>query len=168
MYKKLSEWQQDQSRRAAVVSHENTGGVDPTAFKQTDETKESDGADERDRLVLRKREIEHAVRMLRESIAHAQRQFAKTQQFEPHYNQWIATRSRLINELMDIDRSLMRLRVKFRREKKENESQKTTRDLSYEAVFVRVAKEILADPVYDRICVATIHRLRETKTDEHR
>jgi MarR-like DNA-binding transcriptional regulator SgrR of sgrS sRNA len=179
MYKSLSEAMQERQRRNIEFSHSNTGGIDDTVWarnvrQQIDIGVSDDPEDERVRLLALKIEFQNKARKLTETIALAERQFHRNGQRAKEYDHWHQKRSIYLDSLSEIDQKLaaIKLKVKRKSEEKELARQQTQRESKQQLpddcqsetladVFMEMAKEMLADPVYQRVLIAAVHRLRE-------
>jgi hypothetical protein len=161
MYKRASIGAQGRARGHGI-DRSNSGGVDETVWRVPADKLEM--LAERDRLGLEKTELQDRVRRLGETIRMAQHNFHRDGVRSHHYADWQTERSDLISHGLEIDRKLAALRKRLREiaeaEHVEHKERRERLGGSLEAVFMTLAKEMLAGPVYDRIMFAAYHRVK--------
>lgn len=150
MQKSAAAYEQGRLRRSVTESSENSGGIDPSAFAADNQ---------RDRSAMRKKTFETQLVKLNEQIHRAQRDFHRTHRRHPAFDRWQKDRARIIVEIRDLDRELTNIRNTRRKMGAEYER-------TFERMFMKMSKEMLAGPVYDRILTATIHRTKEQASDD--
>jgi hypothetical protein len=136
--------------RRAVVDGTKSDGFDVDTFKP------SDVKGEYDRLVFEKRELEIELSRLNQSIQRAKAQAYHNKNFMPPAA-WKRTQDRICelrSKIMQKERELLPLKAERRKLKDEYES-------SFDRLFRNVARELLAEPVYERVFAAAVHRARE-------
>ncbi len=155
MFKSTSQNMQARARNNVVENTKNAS-VDVTAYE---------AANQRDRLVMQKRELEIKVRGLTDTIKHAQRNYNVTgNRMNSHsFGRWMKEKNEAIAALLDIERQLSSLRLKRRILAEDVDAEREKR---FERMFMRMAKELLAHPVYERIIRATIHQVSEEETSD--
>ena len=151
-FKNQSANTQSRERRKVTQSRVNSGGIDETAFK-------SDIEIERHQILLNLKKIEKKLSQLRGQIATARRRYNHGEHGRVAHDtiqKWEAERADLAQEAADHTRILTEM-------KWERSLQSEARAVEFGSVFKELASEMLAQPVYDRIIQATIHRLGEDK-----
>ena len=144
----------ESSQRRTVQAAERSRPVlDRTTFKSP-----LDPVSERDALVARKIELQKKLSAVRSDLNEAQiRRFNKeVGRLVPAaiVARWENEKKDLVQEMHDLEITLM----SFKR-RRANEAESNTKEFA--EVFKQLAKEMLADEVYDRLTVATIHRMSE-------
>jgi hypothetical protein len=156
MYKNASHNAQSRADRTAQFSHLNEHGVDENVFRTP-----SDDERARALLVQEKRDLETRMATVNRQISDAcaiakgYRDGRRTpnRQFE----HWQADKRLLMTRMADVERKLSDLRMaRLDRVKRDAHADK----IRFERAFVRMAREMLAGPVFDRVFTATIHRLQ--------
>lgn len=154
MFKATAQNAQLRTRRVALESRENTAGIDPSVFKP-----ELDRVPTlRESLVLRKLELESKASKLRGemSVATSRKRNRLSGQVEDStFHRWATELASARNEIKLIDAKLLHLRVDG--QIKEDERQKTKAE-----IFVQVAREMLADPIFKALMRKAAERM-ETK-----
>jgi hypothetical protein len=184
MYKSLSEAMQERQRRNIATSTRNTAGVDETVWKNNDnkpqpkpkpppveppEVALDDPDEERVRLVALKLELENSQRKVVNDIGWADRNYRRHGRRADNYHDLLRQRDANLDRLNELQQKLVAIKLKVRRkaedaDRKRTEARKQATTLdggTLAETFMQLAKEMLADPVYQRVMVAAIHRLRE-------
>lgn len=138
---------------AAVKTKKNTHGIDPSAFKSTDQL-----SMKKRELAQEKIDIEARLSVVNFNIAAARNR----RRSDTHYatlNRLLEQREKLVSEKMKIDQSLIEMkRISL-----------TLREREQSAIgeaFLECARELLAPPVFHRVLNAAIHRAGEIDTPE--
>jgi hypothetical protein len=146
MYKKLSEWQQKGRQDGRL----NDSGVDPTVWKTADD------------LVGEKKTLEARNSRLKAEILEARRRhfaFERGALTAEGFNRLEQEQLRIKARLADLDAQLAKKKQEHRALAEKERS-------SFEATFLIVAKDMLAEPVVARLITATLHRMAETQGGE--
>lgn len=157
MFKSTSQNSQLRTRRVALESRENSGGVAPDVFKPALDAEPS----LRENLVLNKLNLEKKGREIRDQMAVATSRKRNRQAgqlddaaFSRLGQQYKAVR----NEIIAIDTKLLGLRADKRR-------QQERRAQTEAEAFVETARELLADPIFKELMRRAVERL-ENKSPE--
>lgn len=168
MYKKSSDHSQAHTTRVAQFSHANEHGIDPTAFDNVLVKEEL----RRVELVTEKRRLEESMVSLKrqiESAEHNYRHHTGALSAEL-YHKLQAKKADTLAQLGEIERELAVIKVNARiradeehraRQQHHAEIVNPSAPDGFNDIFHEIAHEMLAGPVYDRIALATIHRLSE-------
>lgn len=149
MFKGLSNNTQTRQRRGALESRANTGGVDETVFR--------DPQEHRAQLVLKKGELQTKSSALNAQIKLARRRYTFR---EPGtvplrtVERWEIERQGICAQITALDKRLTEMKVDLSAVKERE------RD-GFAETFKEVAREMLAEPVFQRLITATIHRCGE-------
>lgn len=154
MFKSTTDSAQGRSFRAVQNTSRNEHGIDPTTFSALSQ--------ERARLVARKMEIERGVRVLKLKIGDAHARKIGVRVGSPTSNatfkKWCSDKDKLLAESLKIETRLIEIRASRASKSREEEFDREKR---FERTFMRMAKEMLAHDVYDRIVTAAIHQCAE-------
>jgi hypothetical protein len=149
MFKKANNYEQGRINRKTDFGRDNTGGLDPLAFRRYDPCTydPKNLMEERARLS----EIENELSAIKSQLTIKQ----------PYdvFQQLVARRGKLLDDLRDVRHEL--------RENKRTENDRAgfhkashlENRMRFEREFLRMAELLLAKDVYDRIFVATQHRM---------
>jgi len=143
MYKHASKNIQFRERNAALTSRVNTAGIDEATFSRHEVT------DLRAQLMVKKKEIEIALRNMKTQMARAQ----ISRVSNATWQRWCAERANLISEAQALDLKLTELRAVHLQQRLDN-------DETFETAFVQVSREMLAEEVFNRLCQAAILRAK--------
>jgi hypothetical protein len=169
MFKETSRASQARALGAALHSTRNTGGVDPTAFKQAaprGDAPEPVTPEQRiERARHRKVELQAALAKLNAQISHAIAQRTLYNTFVPRniWTGWQNKKAQLIDDIHKLELELSR--AKIDRSTKAEQSEKHQKE-TFAREFMKAAKRVLASEVYDRIVTATIHAIGEADVEE--
>ena len=153
MFKKTSDNTQGRERRKALDTTTNSGGVDETAFAHDPKSR----AELRRSLIVKKQALEAKNRLLNRNIALAKRRFTYREPGAVSYEtvrRWELEKSNISSEITRIDSLITK--IKFELIVSAEAEQKT-----FAETFKDMARELLADDVFQRILIATIHRIGE-------
>ena len=160
MYKKASANSQARLSRSAEVSRDNTAGLDPEVFKETATDELSELIKKREALVTAKRENEIKLSKLSLEIKMVKGAYS-TGRAGISYDSYL----RMETERNNLIRSNRALDVRFQELKaaivRVSSTAQSKKHSDFASVFMAVAKELLATPVYDRIVAATIYKFEE-------
>lgn len=143
----------EQGRLNRVTDHSPRNDiVDPAAFKGNAELN-------RDDAVVRKKILEGEIAVLKARIARAKAQVWEKNTFAPReaFHRWNVKLAEYISEVTKLDAFL----------REANAARPKAADWDSEArhdfaeCFAQMAKEMLADVVYDRVRIAALHRMAE-------
>jgi hypothetical protein len=164
MFKKASHNEQSRAQRAAEFGHVNEHGIDPEVFARTRDERER----RRNDLVFAKKEIEMKNADLKRQIAAATARYKSGSIGALGYASFKALtdaydRGRV--QLLAIEKELSELKQQKQTAASQSHhawiEQRHKKRLSFEYVFVEVAKENLAKNVWERLSTITIHRIGE-------
>ena len=153
MFKTTSNNMQSRDRRAVTEHTGNTAGIDESVWKPNDETRV-----QRADLVAKKQKLEIEISRLNANIAEAQIRRGSFNHGRAvrvdHLADWHARKAELVREMQSVEAALSKIRLAMSHRKPQE-------DRTFERTFMVVAKEMLAEPVYQRIITATLHRAAE-------
>lgn len=152
MFKNASDNAQSRARRAVVETTTNSAGVDEDTYRR--------GEGRRDELVIRKKELESKAAAILLTIKQATGRARRTGRYSDgtHWNRWQRDLEATKAEIREVERELIPLNTARRNRMIVNER-------SFERVFIHLAKEMLAGPVYERLVAAAIHRVKEEEAE---
>jgi hypothetical protein len=152
MFKKTSNAMQSRQRRSVTETTKNTSGVDKSVWKSRDEDQS-----ERSRLIFAKKEVEAKLSKIKRDILSANVRYhnhAGKPLTSSQYQGLLMRKEILVNELNELDKRLLELRLN-------GDARRNIETNNFGTEFKIMAKELLAEEVYNRIVYATIHRLSE-------
>lgn len=146
MFKEASRSRQERAVRSVVHDRRNSRGVDDSVYR--------DPQDEREILKAQKKETEGKIVKLKQMILEANsRKFTKRPGVDYRIKErWQADLLKLQRISTEIDVKLIGHKAKRRRVHEQ-------KDRLFADAFLEVAKEMLAQPVIDRLVVAAAHRM---------
>ena len=155
MYKNASDDAQSRERRKVTESRKNTSGIDMTAF-------DDDTLRVRDRILGEQiTQIESKLAQVKALIAEAdlRRGTWGSRTVGPGALARFQQEKRLL--LGDLNAARTE-RLKFHTEvQRRNTEGWKAQNKTFDEVFHKMAKELLATPVYDRVVTATLHRMKD-------
>jgi hypothetical protein len=176
MYKKASANQQGRTDRAINVSHHNEHGIDPSAFEMCDADKDEETIRniqlQRANLLERKRQLEQKNVYFTRQLQDARAAYHGDKDEALDYPQFIKIREEkeaIVSEMKDIEQQLSRFRLQLQgiahsqNQRRRIIKREQVEFGSYEKIFVQIAQQMLAKPVFERIALATVHRLQEQR-----
>lgn len=158
MFKTASTNQQSRSVRTVVESRANSGGIDQTAFENTELHDKLQ--DEKVGLIEEKRRLELMIADVKYKLSNASsvKHFTGNCVDRTTWQQWNKKKLDLSNRVRDIDAKLADVNSQLA---KINQIRDLRDKKSFEAMFFVMAKTLLAGPIYERLVAATIHRMGE-------
>lgn len=151
MFKKTSANSQSRERRKALDTTANSAGIDEAAFAHDT----TDPAELRRSLILKKKALEEKSSLLNRNIALAKRRYnfrePGTVNIET-IRRWETEKANLSSQITRMDSLITK--IKFDLAIKSDAEHRT-----FAETFKDMAREILADEVFQRILIATIHRI---------
>lgn len=150
-FKNTSENTQRREVNRVLNSTSNTGGIDPSVFKPVLPPERT----ERDKLIDRKQALQEKNSKLSAQIASAKRRHFFKERGTVTLDtvlKWEEDRRSTAREITEIDRALTNMRV-------DKHLASITEKQNFDAVFVQVAKEKLAEPVYKELARLVRERL---------
>jgi hypothetical protein len=151
MFKRTSENMQSRQRRQSLDSRDNSAGIDETVFKDPEE--------QRAQLIIQKGELQSKSSSLNAQIKLARRRYTFR---EPGtvplrtVERWEIERQGICAQITAIDKRLTEMKVDY-----SAASRRRREADGFAETFKEVAREMLADPVFQRLITATIHRCGE-------
>jgi hypothetical protein len=159
MYKKASDGSQDRTERRALFSRTNDHGIDPSAFKDADDLTLSTL---RDSLVMEKKQVEaknSEVRRLINDASAVSKGYRSGALTPPKiFRAWQRETDVNRRKMFELEQQIFEIKSVMRSRAARSDAE---RDKRFERMFMRMAKELLARAVYDRIVTTTIHRVSE-------
>lgn len=152
MFKGTSDNSQHRARGRVLQDRENSSGVDESSFAKTE--------GERASLVERKMELQKKSGVLKNQIAQANvRKWrdASGSASAATLSRWTAELANVSKEANDIDARLTKLKA-------ERRLKTSYENMTFERCFLKMAKQMLAEEIFDRIFVAASHYYR-SETD---
>jgi hypothetical protein len=152
MFQKSSGNAQARTERKATFSRANEHGIDPTAFKETD-------VGSYDALVEKKRKLELQIADIKARISKAaSNKYASGKLVDRTiWNRWQA-------DLVDCKKRIVEVEAELQKARAQRRAQQARGDElhrgSFEFHFAQLAKELLAEPVYNRVATAALHRMK--------
>jgi hypothetical protein len=148
----MSHTSEGRAERKAAFSRANEHGIDPTAFKETDTASF-------DALTEKKRKLEVQIADIKARISKAtSNKYATGKMIEPAtWNRWQDDLVNCKRQIVEVEAELQKARAQRRVEQaKADELHRG----SFEFHFAQLAKEMLAEPVYNRVATAALHRMK--------
>lgn len=159
MFKKTSQSTQSRVFRTATESRKNEAGIDPASFQgKVEESLES----RKNRIIREKMQAETKLAMLNNSIAQAKNNFTTNSRNQAGYDFLAKAQSQrgaLIRKVSWCQRQV----AEIKREELAQRNEEVIEEQRFSDVFMEMAREMLAEPVYNRIMVAAVHRQRESR-----
>lgn len=156
MFKAASSNAVSRDRRLVTESRENTAGIDPSVFRREKTEKES--------LISQKLLLQQKSGKLKAQIALAKKRHSLNMNGQVAHAivlKWELERSHIGVEIAEVEKRLADLKFEARMAAADAMAKNEKKEDGFDRVFKQMAKEMLAGPVYDRIVLATIHRLGE-------
>jgi hypothetical protein len=165
MYKKTSDNEQSRARRTVEFSTQNDYGTDPTVFERENNQLIFN-------LVEQKRALEFKLGQVHRNLKECNPpwQHAPTALGAELKRKLLDQRDKIRSELADVMAQLMAAKAQrgdflrhLRKEVKQSEKKELYEhaERTFEREFMVTAKQMLAGEIFDRIVVATIHRVRD-------
>lgn len=154
MFKGASSYEQGRTRRVATESTRNEG-IDPTTFKGGLEA-------ERDRLVSQKSRVAAELTEVNARLKRARGTYSATGRSgvtRGTLQHWESIRVAKVKQLAALDKKLTEVNTEIRSARVEGNPQRDPQ--AFGNCFARVAKEMLAEPVYERLRIAALHMMSE-------
>jgi hypothetical protein len=155
MHKSAARYEQSRTVRA-VIDQRRNDHVDPAAFASDDEWTAA-----RDRLVVEKRVLEADAVDLKARIVRAQRHRGRDgKRVVPSATtrSWEVARTTVVKRISEIEAALVDLKAR-RPTRTDDWGADEHRRFSF--LFYRAAKEMLAEPVFERVRIAALHRFAD-------
>lgn len=152
MFKGASNNDQDRQRRSTLVSRANTGGIDETVWKNP----------ERADLVRKKGELQDKSSSINAQIKLARRRYTFGESGTVPLRtveRWEIERQGICAQITAIDKRLTEMKL-------DQAVANRTRQDGFAETFKAVAREMLAESVFQRLITATIHRCGEKEAED--
>jgi chaperonin cofactor prefoldin len=157
MYKSTAGSAQSRTVRAALHSTENRNGVDSTVWKDArDEIEDRIG-----RAKQAKVEVTKRLARIKADISQGLNERQLTgRRVNPHvWSKMLTEKAQLTHRIQEIEGEL----IAAKRAREEAERARPEKPINFQSAFVVMAKEMLAEPVYQRIRLAALHRMGEAE-----
>jgi hypothetical protein len=156
MFKKTVDYEQGRIRRAVEFNRANESGIDPSALAQQNKIRQSQIYDE---LKVLEVKLGSLSRSFRESDG-------RTALGAKLHDALRVEREKLKEQIVILQRELALLKADyegfFGKAKGQNQAADRMQwQESFEREFIRMAKAMLANEIFDRILIATIQKIRE-------
>jgi hypothetical protein len=163
MFKRASENSQSRTDRAAVHNRTNESGVDPAAFAAAHADPEVDRA----KLIRDKTDAEAKLALINAQLRRAKGAFTgntRNQSGHEIVAKWESQRATLVGRLNRMNALLSQMNFDRKTKHADDEAQHD----NLPKVFMAMAREMLADEIYNRVFVAAVHRMRDAADDRRR
>jgi hypothetical protein len=160
MYKVAGRNLQSRARNLVKYDHRNSYGVDPTSYR--DQTPASEWQLEIDKINEQRRDLRKKVVELEDEASALKlriRYATKAKALD-----YIDLRTSAIHKLTETQTQLSKLTTRLKELNRiHNRTMHSRVEPHFAQIFVELAQEMLAQPVFERISIATTHRIAERK-----
>ena len=156
MFKNTSQNAQSRTDRSALHHRKNESGVDPAVYA---EHPAADTIADREKLIRDKSQVEQHLAAINARLRQAKAAFNGSTRSQTGYDtvaRWESQRATLVGKLTRMNALLSNMNY----ERRVTQVEACEAEDGFPRLFMTLAREMLADEVYNRIVVAAVHRQR--------
>jgi hypothetical protein len=156
VFKNTSQNAQSRTDRSALHRRKNESGVDPAVYA---EHPAADTIADREKLIRDKSQVEQHLAAINARLRQAKAAFNGNTRSQTGYDtvaRWESQRATLVGKLTRMNALLSNMNY----ERRVTQVEAREAEDGFPRLFMTLAREVLADEVYNRIVVAAVHRQR--------